>query len=754
MNTYQLSIVAISIWAGTLCPRHPWVGATLLLISMIATWASWGHAWQFMPILAIVGLITGGLVATAAIHRIGTSALLSHAHAKSVLTIEVQLRDDPGDYGTPAIIETATEDPRLSGEPIWVQGPVTGYAGSVIEVRGPIEVPANGFGAYLQSRGISAIIRGPTRYIRDPTTWWDRSTAAVHQRVAQATQHLVRTHAGLLLGLALGDERLISDPDASAMRDAGLSHLTAVSGSNVAVVAGAILALGWLLALGRQVTRGLTLLGIWWLVWLVRGDASVVRAAIMASLIISATMLGRPAHLPHSLAVTVLGALLINPLIGQQLGFALSVAASAGVLTGIYLTGVLIGQGQPRILTWMSQTIGASIGAALFTTPVLMAYGLDVQPASAWANVMVAPIAMIAQWGALTTTALAMINTTVASWVATITTYPIRLLLSMAHGFGDPVHYTLFVGLNTLVISWVLIGFANRMIGRYLAYHTAMGTFTGPVMSRSMLVINMACLILALRFFPLQLLPQRLFTPPKINQAQFIALDVGQGDALLVGDPQAGWILIDTGPDPKTIIRHLYERGINRLNAVIITHAHSDHTGGLDAILRTTTCAQVMVSAPHVEAKAPRTIDVHTITTKHKVPITHLGKGDHISLGQVRLEVLHPSRTQRGLDPNDASIVLMITGPRGVRVLATGDAEAQAQWAMANTNATCDVLKVPHHGGDTNARGFLTKTGASMAIISCGINNDYGHPHQAVLAELATMRVHRTDRDGTCTIAI
>lgn len=212
--------------------------------------------------------------------------------------------------------------------------------------------------------------------------------------------------------------------------------------------------------------------------------------------------------------------------------------------------------------------------------------------------------------------------------------------------------------------------------------------------------------------------------------------------------------MIDTGPDPKVIAKHLDRLGIRELRAVVISHAHSDHTGGLERVLRRTRCEQVMVSPDHVEAEAPRTINVRKIAQRCQVPITTIAKGDRIELGGVVMEVLHPSRADQELEPNDASVVLRITGPSGVRILATGDAEEQAQWAMAGAETACDVLKVPHHGGDTNATGFLTQTGAHLAIISCGKGNEYGHPHTNVLAELNGVQVHRTDLHGSCVVPL
>lgn len=750
MNTYHMAILAGAIWAGTLSIHHPVLGGTGFTMCLVFAWAFRAQPWKYLPLLALLGLIAGAGAASFTAHRLNQSPLWAEVAAGQQHTIQVELRDDPGRSGAPGIIRYAPHNPSITGEPIWVSGELTGYAGTVVEITGTVATPSTGFNTYLARRGIIATVRGTTRRIRDPTSWWDRSTAQVHQQVASATRHMSRADAGLLLGLALGDERQITEDDRDAMRDAGLSHLTAVSGSNVAMVVGAILALAWLLVLGRQVGRVLALIGIWWFVWLVRAEPSVVRAAVMATLVIAAGIAGRPPLIAHSLAVTVVGALLINPLLGQQVGFALSVMATAGVLAGVGVANRIIGPDRHRALTIVAGAIGASVGANLATMPVLVLSGLDVQPVSPWANVVIAPVATLAQWGAVATTSLALIHDTIASWCATLTVIPIRGLLLAAHWFADPGIADLAEIANWLVVILAGVLVANHYLTGWMKVHANDAAQGGIYLSRGRFILLAVGAIVAIRFLPWRLWP--IARQPL--SAQFITLDVGQGDALLVSDPSAGWIMIDTGPDPKVIAKHLDRLGIRELQAVVISHAHSDHTGGLERVLRKTRCAQVMVSPDHVEAEAPRTINVRKIAQRCNVPITPIAKGDRITFGRVEMEVLHPSRTDEGLEPNDASVVLRITGPSGVRVLATGDAEEQAQWAMARSGAACDVLKVPHHGGDTNATGFLAQTGAHLAIISCGTGNDYGHPHTNVLRELTGMQVHRTDLHGSCVVPL
>jgi competence protein ComEC len=226
------------------------------------------------------------------------------------------------------------------------------------------------------------------------------------------------------------------------------------------------------------------------------------------------------------------------------------------------------------------------------------------------------------------------------------------------------------------------------------------------------------------------------------DQPVLVALDVGQGDAMLVGDPTAGWILIDGGPDPDVLADALRRRRVDRLAAVVATHPHADHTAGLAHPLTAMPVGALLVGPTGRQ-------DGALVAAAGDVPVLDVAAGDAWAHGDLRLQVLSPPATGLGTDPNDNSLVIRVDVTGGRSVLLTGDAEVVPQLLLTDDPLIdVDVLKVPHHGGATNHPGFLDATSPQIAVISVGPDNPFGHPHPDVLADLDGVDVRRTDLHG------
>jgi competence protein ComEC len=245
------------------------------------------------------------------------------------------------------------------------------------------------------------------------------------------------------------------------------------------------------------------------------------------------------------------------------------------------------------------------------------------------------------------------------------------------------------------------------------------------------------------------------------------AIDVGQGDSLLLITPDGKTLLIDGGGfggGPRSAPQNfdigeevvspvLWARGIRHLDAVAITHAHSDHIGGLPSILRNFHPAELWVGnnppIPAYDSLLAEAADLH-------VRVRSFRAGDGFVFGNARVEVLAPSRSyQPGPDAsNDDSLVLHITYGT-TSVLLEGDAEAPVEQAMlSEPDLGSTLLKVGHHGSNTSSQPeFLARVSPRWAVISCGLHNRYGHPREEVLEELqsAHVRTYITAVNGiTC----
>jgi competence protein ComEC len=227
-------------------------------------------------------------------------------------------------------------------------------------------------------------------------------------------------------------------------------------------------------------------------------------------------------------------------------------------------------------------------------------------------------------------------------------------------------------------------------------------------------------------------------------------LDVGQGDAALVRSPGGAAVLVDGGPDPRQVATGLAALGIRRLDVVVASHAHADHVGGLPAVLGRFPVGVVL--EPGCPADSPAYDAFLEAVERAGVPVLHPRAGDALRAGDLRLDVLGPGACASGTapDPNNDSLVIEVS-LREDEVLFAGDAEEPAQaWILGSgADLRADVLKVPHHGGDTSLDAFFQAVDPEIAVVSVG-ENDYGHPVPDVLVGLRATgaRVVRTDLAG------
>ncbi|MBR3290120.1 MAG: MBL fold metallo-hydrolase [Clostridia bacterium] len=234
-------------------------------------------------------------------------------------------------------------------------------------------------------------------------------------------------------------------------------------------------------------------------------------------------------------------------------------------------------------------------------------------------------------------------------------------------------------------------------------------------------------------------------------------IDVGQGDATLIRQGDAA-MLIDAGVTEQgdTVIAYLKSQGIERLQLVVATHAHADHIGGMTRVLKAFPVDTfVMKTLPDGVTPTTTTYErmLNTLLDRN-VPVREAAVGDTYRLGDATVRILGPVRDFEKI--NDQSVVCLVTyGDR--RFLFTGDAEYAAETALLKSgqDLTADVLKAGHHGSsDASSWSFLEAVQPSIALISCGKNNDYGHPHQELLKRFSrrSMEVYRTDQQGAVVV--
>ena len=225
-------------------------------------------------------------------------------------------------------------------------------------------------------------------------------------------------------------------------------------------------------------------------------------------------------------------------------------------------------------------------------------------------------------------------------------------------------------------------------------------------------------------------------------------LDVGQGDSILIKS-QNEYMLIDAGNnnDGDKIVKYFNNIGIEKFKYVVGTHVHEDHIGGMDNIIK-----KFKIDNFYMPSDASTTqtlLEVLNALESKNVKLQTAKAGTRLKLGDSDIEVLSAKVKQEEL--NDTSIVLRLTY-KNVSFLFTGDATSNVEKELLNKNIESTVLKVGHHGSKySNSAAFLRKVNPKYAVISCGINNEYYHPHKVVLDKLESLNteIYRTDLLGT-----
>ncbi|MBW3577558.1 MAG: ComEC/Rec2 family competence protein [Actinobacteria bacterium] len=587
----------------------------------------------------------------------------------------------------------------------------------------------DGFGAVLRRQYV-AVQLDPSRWEpRQAPGWLAATSEAVRARIrAAARDALPPAAAGLAVGLATGDTRLLPDHHEQAMRDTGLTHLVAVSGSNVALVVVGTLAGLRLLGVGARAQPVIILGSIAWFTYLTRWEPSVLRAAAMATLVVLAGLRGRPVDPRHGLAAAVLVVVLIDPGMAAALGMLLSAAATAGVV----VAGPLLRRRWAGLPRPVGELLAASVAAQLAVAPVLLASAGEVPVAAVPANLLAVPPAAVASAIAMAGSLIAAADPGLAVPVFTAARPALAMVLAVADGLrwrGGVVSWQRPAGVvaTVAVAVWVLLPGRGRRLAAVVA---------------AVAVVTLVPVV-------------GLRAPPRTLLVT--AIDVGQGDALLVEAPGAR-ILVDGGPDVRAA-RWLRGAGTRDLDLVVLTHPHADHADGLPAVLDQGRVGAVWV--PALDSDLPSVAGLLRRAARAAVPVVTPVAGQRTTIGPVRVEVLGPpqGRPYRAADsePNETSLVLRIT--YGARVaLLTGDVEraAQADLLRAPHLLRAGLLKVPHHGGATSEPAFLAAARAPLAVISVGRRNRYGHPRDEVLQVLADAGavVRRTDRDGTLRVEV
>ncbi len=483
--------------------------------------------------------------------------------------------------------------------------------------------------------------------------------------------------SALMRGFLIGDTSAIAPVAIDEMKRAGLVHFVAVSGGNVALFLGAVwLALG-LVPLGPRTRAACGVFAVFVFVLVTRWEPSVVRAGLMIGLVLGGRVLGVPLSGWSALGLALTAALLVSPELLFDVGFQLSVLATAGLLFGSRLWD---GR-RPRPM-W--RAMAATFSAQLAVSPLLIASFGSVPAFSTMTNVLAAPVVTAA---------------TAVGWGATLLNIPAAA--TAAAGLADWV-----LELSRLAAALPQVGPVGvaALIGGavVLSVRPALGALGVAAM-----------LVIAVLPAPYPPGPVAVF------------LDVGQGDAAIVRSGSGAVIAVDTGPDPTVYAAALRRHRVSHIDLLVLTHSDQDHVGGLEALPQRVTVGRVWVPA-FTEIELWERLLSGLDTANEAVTA-----GVAAEVDGIRLSVLSPGR--RFAADNDGSVVLWIESG-AVTALLGGDVETVAQRELPPVRP--DLLLVPHHGSSTTDVDWLLKTVGPVAVLSYGRSNQFGHPAPDIVVAL------------------
>ena len=503
--------------------------------------------------------------------------------------------------------------------------------------------------------------------------------------------------AGALIpGMVIGDTGKQSSDFKNDMRRAGLTHLVAVSGANFAIVSAFIL---WCAQFvfrripARLIATSIALLAF---IALVRPSPSVLRAAAMAAvMLIAMATHARGDSLP-ALGFAMAAVIVIDPWQARDPGFALSVLATAGLLLIAPRLTAYLQRWLPRNF---AAVITIPIAALALCLPVIIALSGYISFISIIANIIAAPfVAPITIVGFI------------AALISPISPIAAHLLLLLIRPFA-------------LVITSIARWSANFSV---LEITTGLAGFLIGIALLLFLIIFRKRALIAIVLLSMVFLWWARFP---VGEWDVFICDVGQGDGYVINLDHHRAIVIDVGPDPVLIDQCLRKLKVETIALLILTHPHADHVAGLSG------------------ARKGRTVEAEWYG--------NIAAGSRAVIGEYSIEVLWPLRA--GLadeNPNNVSIAAVIRS-RNLSLFAAGDIEPPVQEQLRGKVGRVDIYKVAHHGSRFQDPVLMRELSPTLALLSAGEGNSYGHPAPETIAALEQLRakVRRTDRDGAIAVA-
>jgi len=645
--------------------------------------------------------------------------------------------------------------------------------GDLLEVNGKLETPPEfedfDYRDYLARQGIGSIINYPQMSLLatgqgNPIQAW---VYDVRGELSSALENaLPEPEAALAQGILLGRRASLPDDLRQDLNDTNTSHLVAVSGYNVTLVAGLFIGgLAWLI--GRRPAAWLALLAIIGYAALVGGQPSVQRAAIMGGMYVVAIALGRQSGALQGLALAGAGMTAFDPLLMKDISFQLSFASTLGLVLFAPAVRARLEEALARgssdrelagPLRGVIELLAVTVAAVAFTLPITAVNFHRISLIAIPANLLTVPAFPLIMIASALTAVGGMIAAPIGTFLGWLTYIPVAYLVHVVRLLADlPFAAASVDGLTTshalayyAALAGVVWLTAHRPAKLTLPRAPAWASDLLTSLARPLAVLPTLGIAIVLALASVLVWLVILDSPGDRLSVTF--LDVGQGDAILIRSPSGHNILVDGGPNGEAITtalgRHLpfWDR---HLHLVVLTHPDQDHLAGLVTVLERYDVDQVL--APALADDSPTVRAWQEAIAARDIPQREAFAGQWLDLGDgARLSVVYPPQEAPTADEDDSSLVLKVS-LGDAAFLLTGDIGPEGEASLVSNHADlrAPVLKVAHHGSRTStSAAFLAAVQPLTAVISVGEDNRYGLPALETLDRLAPRPVFRTDRHG------
>lgn len=539
----------------------------------------------------------------------------------------------------------------------------------------------------------------------------------------------------IVLGVVLGEDEGLPADVQDAFRASGLYHLLAVSGQNVAFLAAGIYGLGWLLRLSRSVRELSVVVVIALYVLAVGWQPSVVRAGVAGGLASLAWLAARPRDRWHFLAVGALVLMAWMPTALLEPGFQLSFTAVAAIFVAVpRVRNRLDGYPLPARV---ADALAVALACGLATTPIVLVHFGQAPVYTVLANVVAFIAAPVVLGLGLLAAIVDPVSPTAAAGLASLAGWAAAWLGLVARIVADLPSAQVGTGTALVLAACALAAWLAQPVARRRLRRLR------PRRLATLVLVAAALAVVATAWVAAR--PAPAWNPPAGLRVTF--LDVGQGDSVLLETPRAR-VLVDQGPPEADVAGQLASMGVRSLSALVLTHPQRDHVGGAADVIRRLRVAQIL--EPGLEATGPEHEEALAAARARGVPVRIVRAGSSFAVGRLVLGVLWPADAGSPTEDPNLNPVVLTASYGSMDVFLPADAESGVTARLPVP--AVEIMKVAHHGSeDPGLPNELRELRPRIAVISCGRDNEYGHPRVETLAALEGspgLAVYRTDEDG------